>query len=387
MAEPAKKAHLAIYLTFAAFGAIVGTHVGSFPVLVERAGLTPFQFGVAGSLGMLMNIGCMGLGGVINRFASHRTVLLIVIPAAAVALLGALLAQSVTGFFVSFLLVNACLGTMDLFMNAEASLVEHELGRPVFSTYHGSATYAVAAFAVVGSLCSVLLAPWFGIVLVAVPLALAWAAVYSHVADRGPVGRKAAHGKAPLPFGILTIIGLAAGFNVTCEVAAIQWSGQLLAKIAPDLAAISGLGLAFYGICGGTIRMFGDALRGRFGDFRVMLTSLVVAIAGFTGLGTAPGFWLSAFAFAAVGFGLALIFPCLFALAGRLVPSARAAAMSYAAFVGGVPRVFLPWLLGMLATGQSVNAVFGACAVFAACGLALIALAYGRAGADRNAAA
>ena len=50
MAEPQKKAHLAIYLTFAAYGAIVGTHVGSFPVLVERAGLTPFQFGIAGSI-------------------------------------------------------------------------------------------------------------------------------------------------------------------------------------------------------------------------------------------------------------------------------------------------------------------------------------------------
>lgn len=374
------RTHLAIYLTFAAFGAIVGTHVGSFPVLVARAGLSPFQFGVAGSLGMLMNIGCMGLGGVLNRHASHRSVLLMVVPLAAVALAYALLASSVVGFFVSFLLVNACIGTMDVFMNAEGSHVEHELGRPVFSTYHACATLAIAGFALVGSLCSVLLAPWFGLLFAAVPLLLAWFAIHRHIPERAPVPAAEHSTHAPLPRGLLTVIGLAAGFNVTCEVAAIQWSGQLLAATAPELAAISGLGLAFYGVCGGAVRLFGDLLRTRFGDLRVLLVSLAVAVGGFAGLGLAPGFWLSALAFAAVGFGLALIFPCLFSLAGRLAPRARAAAMGYTALVGGLPRVALPWTLGVLAAAHSVHMVFAACAAFTVVTLVLIALSYGRAG-------
>lgn len=380
MAEDIRKTHIAVYFTFAAFGAIVGTHVGSFPVLVERAGLTPFQFGLAGSLGMLMNIACMGLGGFFNRFFSHRSMLLMVIPAAGAALVYALLAASVAGFFVSFLLVNACIGTLDIFMNAEASAVEHDLGRPVFSTYHGCVTLTVAVFALVGSLSSVLLQPWFGFLIAAVPLALAFAAVYRHIPARLPHVPAAEKPKERLPLGILTIIGLAAGFNVTCEVAAIQWSGQLLAKVAPELAAISGLGLAFYGLCGGIMRLFGDVLRTRFGDLRTMSVSLLIAVAGFAALGAAPGFWLSALAFAAVGIGLALIFPCLFALTGRLAPTARAAAMSYVAFLGGLPRVSLPWLLGMLAAAQSVNAVFAACAAIALAGLALIVFAYARAG-------
>lgn len=374
------KTHLAIYLTFAAFGSIVGTHVGSFPVLVARAGLTPLQFGIAGSLGMLMNIGCMGLGGFLNRFFSHRRVLLFIVPAASAALVYALLAASPVAFFASFLLVNACIGTMDIFMNAEASLVEHELGRPVFSTYHGCAMLAIAAFALVGSLSSVLMAPWFGMVFAAVPLLVAWFAIYRNVPERAPVASAIRRQQAPLPRLLLTIIGLAAGFNVTCEVAAIQWSGQLLARIAPDLAAISGLGLAFYGLCGGTVRLFGDGLRSRFGDSSVMAVSLVVAIAGFSGLGLAQGFWPSALAFAAVGFGLALIFPCLFALAARLAPHARASAMSYTALVGGFPRVALPWTLGVLATTYSLHGVFAACAVFTTATLGLILLAYGQAG-------
>lgn len=378
MAERASKSHLAIYLTFAAFGAILGTQVGSFPVLVKQAGLTPLQFGIAGSLGMVVNIGCMGLGGFVNRLVSHRTALLFAIPAAAAALLYGLLAQSVAGFFAAFLLLSACMGTLDLFMNAEGSLVEHELGRPVFSSYHGCAMLAIAAYAMIGSLSSVLLAPWFGIIFAAIPPLLAWAAIYRHVPDRGTVHHGKGEGKAELPLGLLTIIGLAAGFNVTCETAAIHWSGQLLADVAPELAAISGLGLAFYGVCSGLMRLSGGVLRRRFGDLRIMVLGLLVAVAGFSGLGAQPGFWPAALAFAGVGVGLALVFPCLFALAGNLAPSARAAAMSHAALVGGVPRVALPWFLGMLAAGQSVSAVFTACAVLATCGLVLIVIAYGR---------
>lgn len=374
------KAHLALILTFAAFGSVVGTHVGSIPFLIAKSGISPFAFGIAGSLGMLMNIGCMAAGGLINRIASPRTVLLFIVPVSIAVLLAALSSNSPVTFFVTFLLLNACIGTMDIFMNAEASVVEHELRRPVFSTYHACAMLAIAGFALAGSMTSVLLAPWFGIVLAAVPLLLAWGAIHKHFHERGPAVVTAGHDRVPLPRGLLTVIGLAAGFNVTCEVAAIQWSGQLLAKVAPDFAAFSGLGLCFFGICSGGMRLFGDRLRTGFGDLRVMAVGLAVAVAGFAGLGLAPGFWLSALAFAAVGFGVSLVFPCLFALAGRLAPQARAAAMSYTALVGGLPRVALPWTLGVLAAAHSVNTVFAACAVFALAALLLIVMAFARAG-------
>ncbi|MBL8790467.1 MAG: hypothetical protein JNM45_08205 [Rhizobiales bacterium] len=375
-----QRIHLAIILTFVGFGSIVGTHTGAIPTLVTRSGMSPYAFGIAGSLGMLINIGCMAAGGYINRFASPRTILLYVLPSAFLVLLGALLTTSVTGFFVSFLLLSACIGTLDIFMNAEASLVEHELQRPVFSTYHACAMLSIAGFALLGSLTSVLLSPWFGALLAGVPLFLGWAGVLKHLPERDPVVPVIRKSQAPMPRGILTIIGLAAGFNVTCEVAAIQWSGQLLAAIAPELAAISGLGLCFFGLCSGTMRLFGDYLRTTFGDLRVMAVGLSLAVAGFAGLGLAPGFWMSALAFAAVGVGLALVFPCLFSMAGRLAPNARAAAMSYTALVGGLPRVTLPWMLGILAASNSVHTVFSACAILALAALVLVVLAFARAG-------
>ncbi len=369
-----------ILLTFAAFGSVVGTHVGALPFLVEASGVTPAIFGLAGALGMIANILFMGLGGIINRHADHRTVLLAAFPVLLAALCFALLVGNVWSFCLSFFILSACLGTIDLFMNAEASIVEQESGRRSFSTFHGMASLFIAGFAVVGSVVSVVMAPWFGSLFAGLVLALAWLAIYKNIPHR-PVKNEdgSRRRRANLPRRALTFIGIAAGFNVACEVAAIQWAGQLLTSIAPELAAISGLGVAFYGLCGGSMRLLGDRLRDRFGDLQVMTVCLLVAVTSFLVLGFAPGFWISAMAFAGVGFGLSITFPCLFSLSARIVPGARAAAMGYVAAVGGAPRIILPWVLGFLAAQYSLGAVFAACAGVAAAALAIIVLSFANA--------
>jgi MFS family permease len=371
--------HQTILLTFASFGAVVGIHVGSMPVLVQQSGISNFDFGVAGGIGMMANITAMSLGGRINRMADHRSVLLIILPLVVAALGFALLVNSIATFMLSFILLSFCLGMMDLFMNAEASIVEQELGRKVFSSYHGTASLGIAAFAIAGSLISVTLAPWFGLLAVLVPTALAWSAIQKSIPVRALHGEDQHAPPVVLPRRILTFIGLAAGANVACEGTAILWAGQLLTAIAPDLAAISGFGVAFYGLCGGLMRLLGDRLRETFGDLRVMSVSLTTAVAGFVVLGLAPGFWMSVFAFAAVGFGLAIVFPCLFALAANIVPQGRAAAMGFVAAVGGLPRVALPWILGVVASQGGVSAVFGASAFVALIALVIIVFSFAQA--------
>jgi MFS family permease len=354
-----------ILLTFATFGAIVGTHVGALPFVVENANVGPYEFGVVGSVGMIANIAAMSLGGWINRHFDHRSVLLLILPFCFFAMFYTLVVQSLFSFGVSVVLLSFTLGTMDIFMNAEGSVVEQESGKPIFSAFHGSASLGIALFAIISSLVSAWVTPWFGALFVVVPVAVTLGAIYQSIPKRAVERDHEAPKPVVLPRRILTFVGLAAGFNVTCEGASILWAGQLLTNIAPELAAYSGLGVAFYGLCGGTMRMFGDRLRVAYGDERVMIASLTVAISGFSILGIAPGFLISVFSFAGVGFGLSIVFPCLFSLSAKLVPEGRAAAMSYVAAVGGIPRVLLPVILGWLAQTFSLGAVFAACAVVA----------------------
>ena len=109
--------------------------------------------------------------------------------------------------------------------------------------------------------------------------------------------------------------------------------------------------------------MVGDSLRKRFGDMPLMYASFTTAFMGFAILATAPGFAVSIFAFAVAGMGLALIFPCMFSIAGQLAPEARAAALGLVSGVGGIPRFLFPILLGSLAAAYGLNMIYAAAAV------------------------
>jgi MFS family permease len=170
----------------------------------------------------------------------------------------------------------------------------------------------------------------------------------------------------------LITIGLAAGLSVAAETSALFWSAKLLNEQAPSLAAIAGLGAAFYGGCNAVVRFMGDPLRARFGDIPVMLASLILAMLGFAVLGLSTSFTLSVLAFAGVGFGLAITCPCLFNIAAAQVPANRAAALSFISFIAGAPRIFAPWIFGWVATSHSTSFAFGLCGAVLAAAIGLI---------------
>ncbi len=368
-----------ILLTFAAFGALIGTNVGAFPVIIKNAGLSLWLFGLIGAVGMLANIAMMAIGGFINRHADHRTVLLWIMPISFLALVTAQLAHSPISFVLSAIMISMSLGTMDLFMNAEAAAIEQKFKRSIFSAYHGSASLMMGLFAIISSFVSVWMAPWFVTLFTIIPMALAYAAIYINIPHGTVVRREQTEGSKPLPYKLLTFVGLAAGFGVTSEVACVQWAGQLLNSVAPSLAAYSGLGLAFYGLCSGVMRMFSDRIRAHFGDRNVMVACLSIGILGFAVLSLELGFTISVLAFAAVGVGLSVVFPCLFAMAARLAPERKAAAMGYFAMIGGTPRVVLPWVLGAVAQSYGLSAVFVVTAIVSTTALIIIITTFAQA--------
>jgi len=264
-------------------------------------------------------------------------------------------------------------------MNAEGAAIEQKFQRSIFSAYHGSASLMMGLFAIISSLVSVGMAPWFVTLFTAIPLALAYGAVYVNIPHASVVRHEETEGSKPLPYKLLTFVGLAAGFGVTSEVACVQWAGQLLNSVAPSLAAYSGLGLAFYGLCSGVMRLFSDRIRAEFGDRLVMMVCLSLGIIGFVTLSLTPGFAISVVAFASVGIGLSVVFPCLFALAARLAPERKAAAMGYFAMIGGTPRVVLPWVLGAVAQSYGLSSVFVVTAMVSTTALIIIIATFSQA--------
>jgi MFS family permease len=153
-----------------------------------------------------------------------------------------------------------------------------------------------------------------------------------------------------------------------------------LDEAAPQLAAITGLGVAFYGICNAVLRFPGGALRARFGDFPLMFLSGAAAVTGFVCLALSPGFAFSVLSFAVVGLGTALICPCIYNMAAAQTPSNRAAGLSFALLITGAPRAAVPALFGALSGGYGTKAAFGLCAALM-CAALLSMLALKRLGA------
>ena len=361
----------AITLTFIAFGVIMGSHVGAIPTLKVQAGLDSFLFGALATLATLSNIIAMSLGGTINKRFDHRTMLLLILPANLVGLTLVLSAQSIWICAITWIVFNFCGGTMDLFMNAEASIVEHNLKKPVFSSFHAAVLYAIGG----AGFISAYIAEHFGIMWSVLP-SLPFVAAAMYAVSKAIPPHKAAPIDAtkpgvPLPVKVLFLVGAILGLDVAAELTCIQWSGQLLNEMRPDLAAFSGLGVAFYGLCNGTVRLLGDGLRAKYGDFKIVAASFVIGLVGFIGLSFHPNFAMSIAAFAVTGCGLALIFPCMFSVAAHLVPEARAAGLGLASMVSGPPRILLPLLLGWLAQTRGLSTIY-----IAAAGSIVVALIF-----------
>lgn len=366
-----------IMAVFAAFGAAIGALAGSMPSVMRNAGLDAETFGLGLTLSTLLTVTAMSAGGQIARRASNRQVLLGVLPVFAMALFAYLTAQSAIWFFVTIPLMGLCFGLTDLFMNAEAVALEHDLRRPIFMAFHGAVSAGVGVMAVAASFLSTAAGTWSVGVVSAALLAVAWVMVYRTIPHR-PLARGKVARIATLPNKTpLMLLGIAAGLIIAAETAALLWSAKLLDEMVPALAAIAGVGAAFFGLCNAAVRFPGDRMRSLTGDMPLMIASLVVSILGFTVLGVSTSYVLSVFSFAAVGFGLALLTPCIFAMSAGLVPENRAGALSFVSLLTAVPRILAPMAFGFVAAEFGTSLAFGLVAVGLTAALLLI-LAFAR---------
>lgn len=353
----------ALMLVFAAFGASVGGWAGSIPLINRNAEINTYEFGLCLTASTIAAVITMGLCGKLGNYVSNRIVILSVLPALGALALIMFTAQSAPVFVISLIVFSMLLGICDVFMNAEASAIEQDLQKPIFTAFHGAASLGMAVFGILSSIISNTFGLVFSWGFVSVCLAIAWGWTYFFVAVRKrPLAHKTTAAVSPAARFPLIIMGVIVGLSISVETSAMFWSAKLLDEQAPALAAITGIGVAFFGLCTAIMRFSGDYLRGRFGEIRLLVTSVSVAIFGLIGLGLSTTFAASSISFAAMGFGLAIVCPCLFNMATTLTPHNRAAGISFISAIAGAPRIAAPFLFGWIATAFSTATAFGLCA-------------------------
>ena len=144
-------------------------------------------------------------------------------------------------------------------------------------------------------------------------------------------------------------LGVVVGVSIAAELAASVWSSLLLCLEAPKLAAISGLGAAFFSGCQAALRFNVDAIRLRVSDLRIIIASFAIAAAGFALVSLQAGFAASVAGFALIGVGTGPIVPCGFALAARQAAAGSAVGLASASLFSALTRLPAPLATGAIA--------------------------------------
>ena len=127
---------------------------------------------------------------------------------------------------------------------------------------------------------------------------------------------------------------------------------------APKLAAVSGLGAAFFSACQAALRFNADAIRLRVSDLRIIIASFAIAAAGFALVSLQAGFAASVAGFALIGVGTGPIVPCGFALSARQSAAGPAVGLASASLFSALTRLPAPLATGAIAQALSLPSAF-----------------------------
>ena len=348
-----------VAVMFFAFGLSMGMWSGAAGTILLRVNVGAGAYGVALTLFTGVYLFAMSSAGALSRRLTVKRVLIGAALASAPVLAWLLLAGGPLAFFVALTVYGFFAGAVDLTMNAAGARIERGLGRPILARLHCCASAGIAVGAALGGLLAASRAPWAASVIVVV--AMIWAAAV--VAVSIPVDPAADVGTATIERrGLLSrtlvVIGLVIGVSIACETTATIWSALILEREAPQWAALSGFGAAFFAGCQAMLRFNADRLRARFDDRQLIVVSLTVAAVGFLLVAADAGFAVSVLGFAIIGFGTGSVVPCGFALAASRPGVSAAVGLSTAAFFGSFARLPAPFITGAVADAISLAGAF-----------------------------
>ena len=340
----------AVVNLFAYNGLVIGTWAASLAVLRERLGLDAAGIAVILVAAGVAAITGMQVGGRLADRYGARRVVLTCLPLLMIGLLLGGFATHVAMMFIGALVMGLGNGGIDVAMNAVGVQVEASRPKPIMSFFHGMwsvGNFAGAALVLLMSVAwrsapveaAVLLATAVGIASCLIGLRITpETAVISHADESG------AKTVIPRWAYLLGLMAIAFGLG---EGTAMDWSGLHVTEVAGIPAAQGSLAVTVVAAFMVAIRLLGDSLVARFGR---------QAVVRFGGVCSAIGYLITALAtplpvllvgWAMVGFGIGMIAPQVYAVAGHAAGGRGLAVVvtfGYATFLCG------PAVIGFLAS-------------------------------------
>jgi MFS family permease len=339
----ARSAVVAVTLLFAVNGLLLGGYAASLPSLRDRLGLDATQIATMLFLAGVAAITSMQAGGRLADAIGARRVVLIALAVVIVAAVTFGVAETFPVAIVGAMLIGLGNGAMDVSMNAIGVQVETARRRPIMSFFH--AFFSIGNLAGAGTvfLLAVVAGVGGGDLVLPLMLVLAGAAVVSLVVlfritpRAAPVAHSVDGVKVKIPRLAWVLGAMALAFGLS-EGTAVDWSSLHVTDVAGVSPAQGSLGLIAVSGFMVVIRLLGDRLVARFGRQNVVRFGGACAALGYGTVTLVSQLPLLVAGWALVGFGVGMIAPQVYAVAGHLGGGrvlAVVVTFGYAAFLMG----------------------------------------------------
>jgi MFS family permease len=336
-------AAIAVTLMFVVNGAVIGGFGGSLPSLRDKLGLDATQIAIMLFCGGAAAILAMQIGGRLADAIGAREITLAALPFLIAGMITIGLAPVFGVAIVGGILIGLGNGAMDVAMNAIGVQVEAARQRPIMSFFH--AFWSIGNF--VGAGAVLLLAVLLGLqggavvtplsILIAV-LTLVGLGILFKITPEAAVVHHTVDGvktRIPRAAWILGVMALAFGLS---EGTATDWSSLHVTDVAGVDPTTGALGLITVSAFMVIIRLLGDRLVTRFGRRAVVRFGALFAAIGYLTVTLVSSLPMLLLGWALVGFGVGMIAPQVYAVAGHIGGGrvlAVVVTFGYAAFLIG----------------------------------------------------
>ena len=364
----------AVTLLFVVNGLLLGGYGGALPSLRAKLDLDATEIAFTLFLAGAAGITSMQVGGRLADSLGARKVTLVGLPVLIAGAVTLGLAPTFSVAVVGAMLIGFGNGALDVAMNAIGVQVEAARGRAIMSFFH--AMWSVGNF--LGAATVLLLATALGLtggeVVMPLMVVLAGLAVLSLVVlvritpHTAVVEHKVDGVRTAIPRAAWLLGIMALGFGLS-EGTAVDWSSLHVTDVAQVDTETGSLGLVAVSGFMVLIRLLGDRLVTRFGRRAVVRFGGATAAVGYLTVTLVGALPLLLVGWALVGFGVGMIAPQVYAVAGHLGGGrvlAVVVTFGYAAFLIG------PALVGFLVAQLGIHRTMAVPAVLC---LAIVALA------------
>lgn len=309
-----RRHRLAVAAAFCTQGLVFILLTTKLPAFQHRFGLSPLQFS-----GLMLLLVLLAGGGSLTaeKLAAHHSSAVglrigFLLIAAALPVLG--WAPRVGVLAVGMLVYGFGLGMVDAGTNMQGVAVEHEYGRPIMPTFHGSWTLG----GIIGTLVSLATTQVpIGValtVLTVLPLAAVAAPFLPVGGVIVPIGDEG----TPVPWRRILLVGAAIVLFYMVDTATTTWGPTYVDKTFSASGSIVAIATLPYLVASLVARAAGDGLTARYGAAALLRVGTGVAVVALAIVVFAPSWPVAMLGMLILGLGIAVIAPLSYSAAATI---------------------------------------------------------------------